>query len=393
MIGGIYSDQRCPECGGTFIDNGKTGLFCPAHKYQRATSFKVKFKKTLRRFHDYDAAHQFLNYLRALKTRNKYDERDYRKDNPLSFNSLSEKWLETKKDLRPRSFSAIENHIRRAREHFGQDSVKEIGFAQLEDFKISLSLKPKSIYNIFATLKEFFAWIKKRGYIRDYAPPEMPETPFQLGYRNITGKAEQLQILDEIRRLTWDYNPKIWFAVKLLCTYHAIRPGELLDINDGDWLFSTGHLRLTRTKTRTYRPVPMLEEDMEIARSFMDPKIDTRMLPFFRHLPGTKGTPAGHKFSKNIFYNWWVKACGNLGIKGLDLYGGTKHTTVTALREHFSPEEIKKAGFIETNKAFDRYLRVEGEDFRKVYRQSAADTKLTPILDLTEIRNHLKSNK
>jgi len=39
MAGGIYSDQRCPLCGGVYRDDGRRGLSCPAHPQQRATAF------------------------------------------------------------------------------------------------------------------------------------------------------------------------------------------------------------------------------------------------------------------------------------------------------------------------------------------------------------------
>ena len=42
MLGGIYSDQRCPICKGRFRDNRKNGLQCPKHPDQWAThDFKL----------------------------------------------------------------------------------------------------------------------------------------------------------------------------------------------------------------------------------------------------------------------------------------------------------------------------------------------------------------
>ena len=59
----------------------------------------------------------------------------------------------------------------------------------------------------------------------------------------------------------------------------------------------------------------------------------------------------------------------------MDLYGGTKHSSATALRKFRSPEQIKKATMHATNKAFERYFRIELDDLREVY----TDTKLTPV--------------
>ena len=61
------------------------------------------------------------------------------------------------------------------------------------------------------------------------------------------------------------------------------------------------------------------------------------------------------------------KACDNLGIKCVDLYGGTKHSTATALGERLTPEEIKRGGTgSATNKAFERYFQPHREESVKV---------------------------
>ncbi len=71
-------------------------------------------------------------------------------------------------------------------------------------------------------------------------------------------------------------------------------------------------------------------------------------------------------------------------IEGVDLYGGvTKHSTVTALGEQFSPDEIKKyATQHTTNKAFDRYFHVNPGKSKSLYavanKSEKTDTGLTP---------------
>ena len=49
-------------------------------------------------------------------------------------------------------------------------------------------------------------------------------------------------------------------------------------------------------------------------------------------------------FGNKYLYKWWKKACSNLGIEGVDLYGGTRHTSTTTLTDHFTPEEIRSQG-------------------------------------------------
>ena len=115
-------------------------------------------------------------------------------------------------------------------------------------------------------------------------------------------------------------------------------------------------------------------------------------MPFFRHEEGIKGTVKDQPYGEKYFYKWWVMACANLKIEGIDLYGGTRHSTVRALRQYRSPEEIKEAAMSKTNKAFDRYLgQANDNEILSIYRQSAEvipikiDTVLIP--DLEGVKN------
>ena len=74
------------------------------------------------------------------------------------------------------------------------------------------------------------------------------------------------------------------------------------------------------------------------------------------------------------FYKWWKKACNNLGVSDVDLYGGTRHSSTVALRENFSPEEIRRATMYSTNKAFERYFHLSKEELRQVYSSTAGNT-------------------
>jgi hypothetical protein len=89
-------------------------------------------------------------------------------------------------------------------------------------------------------------------------------------------------------------------------------------------------------------------------------------LYFFRH---EKGPPAGKRFGKDLWYSNWKKLCRNLGIEGVDLYGGTKHSTARAMREYFRPDEIRQGTGIASNKAFERYFQHGFEDELKIYRK------------------------
>jgi hypothetical protein len=112
--------------------------------------------------------------------------------------------------------------------------------------------------------------------------------------------------------------------------------------------------------------VSLLDEDVQIIKSF--PR-GLPELPFFRHKTGKGGITPGLKFGPKYLYKWWKKACQNLKIEGVDLYGGTRHSSTIAMKKIATPEQIKKLTGHSTNKAFERYFRFEIEDERELYRK------------------------
>jgi len=124
------------------------------------------------------------------------------------------------------------------------------------------------------------------------------------------------------------------------------------------------------------KTVPILDEDIEILRSF---PVAIPSLYFFRHVQGIQSVREGEPFGEKYFYKWWVKACKNLGIEGVDLYGGTRHSSARALRQYCSPEEIKRATMHSTNKAFERYFDMESDDLRSIYKDTGKVIKLSEL--------------
>ena len=366
MKGGIYSDEKCPICGASLKDTGRS-LACPKHKECRATRHKVIFGTITKRFKSYNDADRFLNGVRFKTDENTFDERDYRKDNPLGFSNMSEKWLLYHgKEVRPGTRKNLISHIRHAQYFFENTNVKDIRYGNLEDFLHSISLSDKSKHNILSTIHSFFVWMKKRREINEL--PDFPEVSFELGYRRTVDKETQSQIIQEVERIC--PNRKVYLGIKWLATYISIRPGELIKLTEGNIDTGNGYLYIPASDSKTeYKAIPLISEDVEILKSF---PLSFPAMPFFRHAGGIQGVADNEPFGLKYFYKWWVKACKNLGIEGVDLYGGTRHSSVRALRKYRSPEEIKRAAMSETNKAFERYMGKDtDDDLRSVYRQSA----------------------
>ena len=105
----------------------------------------------------------------------------------------------------------------------------------------------------------------------------------------------------------------------------------------------------------------MPPDHIELWEKFQQRHPALPLMPFFRHHGKSKGFRPDQQFGKDYFYKWWRRACNNLGIKGLDLYGGTRQTTVTAIPKLVDSTAAKRGSAHETNKAFERYCQAEDE--------------------------------
>ena len=229
------------------------------------------------------------------------------------------------------------------------------------------AISDKTRANMKSALHDFWTWLRKRRLLRLDQMPEFPDTKFELGFRRTIDKDVQEKILAKVYEMTFKFNPKIWLGIKWLCTYISIRPGEMIRVKEKHIDIENGYLIIPHPKEKRPKLVPILDEDIELLRSF--PKAFPE-LPFFRHVKGISGCKEGTPFGEKYFYKWWVKACDKLGIQGVDLYGGTRHSSAIALRKYRTPEEIKRATMHSTNKAFERYFRIESDDLRDIYKDT-----------------------
>jgi integrase len=382
MKGYIGTRQKCIICGGRLVhDERRKGCFCQEHKQCAANGFYVKFGRDIyRRFQSYEAAARFLNGIRFKTDEGTFDMRDYKKDNPLGFENLSQKWLEIKASSgrRKKTVQSYTNFMNRAVAKWGNRNIKAISDGDIEDLLFDKDwttpkdeiVKNKTRSNMKSCLHEFWSWVvrrEKKNNKQTIEMPEFPEIKYELGWRNITDIETLEKILNEIRRISWDTNPKIWLGIKLLSTYIKIRPGEMRMVKERDINLEAGYILIKEPKEGTNNEGKYAfldDEDIELIRSMPKGLPD---MYFFRHQPGKKGVITGSQFGPKYFKKWWDRACKNLGVKDVGLYGGTKHTVATALGRLLSPEEIKRGGTgSKTNKAFDRYFQPQKREHVQV---------------------------
>ena len=338
------------------ISKRKDGKYTLYFKGVKKTFGKTKLKK----------AERYLNYLRFSHDQGRFDARDHMGGQPNGFTNLAEQWLDHKKQVvKPRTYAAISFWIHHVARSWGNRNVKFIEYADLEDIIFGYQGSNKSRSNFKSVLHDFWSWLRRRRIIKPADMPEFPVVNFELGWRKIITKADQAAVIDKIYDLTWRIEPKIYVAVKLGATYISLRPGEIMSLTEGNIMLNEGILIFPSPKEKTPKIVPLLDEDIELLGLF--PK-GMPELKFFRHSRSRKGgVVAGRPFGNNLVRRWWQKACQELGIDGVGLYGGTRHTSATALGQIMTPEQIKAGTMHSTNKAFERYFKRDLADAKKVY--------------------------
>jgi len=288
---------------------------------------------------------------------NSLDPRDWSRDQPLGFKNQVALYLERK--AHKRSIGHIKRHLSTACQHFRNQNVKTIHYAQIDDYLLSLNNMghaSKTVANYMGDLCAFLSWVCKRERIE---MPEIPEYTYDLQWRNITDKETQQRVLDELERIA---PAKIHFFVLMLSTYTDIRPIELLHVKEEDINLDLGLITVKYNKVpRQYKRIYLLDEDVDAIRNI------PRGFPaqyFWRHPQEAPVTYRGKMIGVKIMERWWARACVNIGLHGVTLYPGTRHTSVSSL----DPERAKIASGHSTDKAFQRYFIVSAEKKRTISR-------------------------
>ncbi len=144
-----------------------------------------------------------------------------------------------------------------------------------------------------------------------------------------------------------------------------------IDIEHG--VITIHHPTKSKNKIKTVRLLPEhVEEIAEMKRLF--PALPE--LKFFRHHGGVRSQKPNTPFGPKYFKVWWDRACEKLGVQGLDLYGGTRHTSTTEIARAAGTASAREATAHETNKAFDRYCQFQNDTaFKRVHSHLVACAK------------------
>lgn len=364
MKGSIYTDQRCPVCGGKLKSREPKGFYCPSHPRRTIDApCRVVFDNRTTRAPNYEAGYKILMRKRGEVDEGTYDVRDYMlKDKPLAFDRLAEEWLKIKRpNMKPGGWLSIRAIMAHPVKEWGGANIKSITYARMEDFFAGLELASKTKHNILTTLKQFWAWAAKRYKIPRYDDwPDIGRV--RMARRKTIDQATRRALLEDIK----DNEPyRVWLCIRWLCVYGKVRPSEMLSVNEGDIDRNTGLVTVRDTKEGEPKTFPLTEADLALVRRL--PIAFDKAQAFFAH-DGHRGhTKRGQRYSRQLLWEVWKRACKRLGVEGVDLYGGTRHSLLTAMRQTRSYDEVKTMSGHTTNKSLDRYIVTETAMEKSLY--------------------------
>jgi hypothetical protein len=391
MKGSIITNQRCTVCNDPLVhDEKRHGCFCKKHPHVEATRFIVRFPgRIFQRHKSYESASQALNYLRYEKgnREDRFNPDDYRAIKPNSFNALKDKYLARKKDRA--TYRKIESYINRAADHFKLTNIREINGADIEDYLYSIPrISEKTRFNHMTQLRDFWKWCLARGNIITLAEmPTFPEIEYTLGYRKITDWDTQEKVIKKVMEISYHINPKIWLGIDMLATYTSLRPDDLRRVSESS-LDSNGWLVIhnpTKRKNK-FKTIHLHEDHVKVWRELQRRYPALPDITFFRHVPGISGCVANEKFGDKYLYKWWIKACNQVGLKGVPLYPGTKHTTATETAKMLGTDKARSVSGL-TNKAFDRYCQIENDGSFEVIKAILKRKKKADVIPLKKKKN------
>jgi len=362
MKGNIYSRQKCWICNGRLVhDERRQGCFCKQHPEVKASKgLYLKFGKDInKRFKTYELAYHYLIGLRYEVEQKKFDVRDHMFSNPLGFSNLAKKYLSFKEKQKLVSYYHIKRYINQASTFFQDKTVKDIKKKDIQNFLDTLKVADKTKKNYSSQLHDFwYNFLYEEEEIISLSQlPKFPKIDAELSFRKLVDIETREKIVDKLKEMTYKKNPKTWLAVDLLCTYNNIRPGDIRRLKEGDIDLEYGVLTFWRpTKTKKNKDPKVIR--IRLLDSYINelkmlkkqyPAVDSVL--FFRR-------PDGFPFGKDYLYRNWKKACAKIGIFDLDLYGGTRHSSITAIAKAAGKETARKYSGHHSNKAFDRYCQI-----------------------------------
>jgi integrase len=345
--GTIRTKQTCPVCDKKFVHIPKLGFICPEHKTQPTRFFvdlnyhgkrlKIYSHKSGRVLDSYGVAQETLNHIRHEIRNHTFDPSKYMKADleKFYFKNVAQSWIDEKlKDVEQgmMAYSYVKELIAYNNKYFtpffGTKDIREIRRYDIDEFKASLPehLLPKTIKNIFVSLKNFFNTALKKESIERVPSFPTIQVPEYAEWKWIDAEM-QIKILDALPE-----SDRPIFAFLFL---HGCRPGEAraLKIKDIDLksktlrirrTFSLNQLRET-TKQKRQNIIPIHAEFLP----YIEEEVKTSFPDSFLFMNRRTGSFYNDETLRKI----WHKALKKTGLEhsGLRLYDASRHSFASQL--------------------------------------------------------------
>lgn len=354
---GLYTRQKCNKCGSSmeYMPFAR-GIYCKKHPKVKATKdFYVHYMGQRRSFADFRSAE---NYLTEIKRRIENGLSLGQAVNP--FSELSQIWLLKMKSsgIGKSYFENLTRYVSCFSSKFAKEDVSDIKYSNIDSFFVEIKdqFSAKTIHHMRSCLNSFYKWLLNYEYIDRVPFASLPVVKVKMKYRQILTKEEQIQVLNQLKIITFDINPRIWIGVCFLCVYVSLRPNALRQIRNSDIDLQLGVIKLRKetTKEGEERLIPVAFDDLFLLSQYI---IGDGEEYYFRHTIKRSGVSLNDQFGKKYFLKWWHKARLQAGVRYADLYGGTRHTSITSLLHDLSPEQVKNGSMHSTVASFDRYCQ------------------------------------
>ena len=290
--------------------------------------------------------------------------------------SWLDRWLEIKQrqsdsgDRSPTYLSELRRYAKPAEGHFSwwkNRSIHEISYGALEDWSLWLAdrnLSPKTRRNVIGAFRSFLGWLKLRGEIREVPAAPLPRLNEYVP--RVLSIEQQDLVLEAI--------PEAARGIFLALAHLGLRPGEAraLDVSDyrDGWLTvdkafkgTHGSAPIRGTKTGSVKRLPVGEALTEWVGKHVDPTARLRGAALFVN-PNT-----GRRWTHCVLRDYWLRAANSVGLEGVRLYEGTKHTMATdAVRRGVAERALQAFLGHRDARSTRRYARLSDEALVTVLR-------------------------
>jgi len=391
----IRTKEKCPKCGKKFEEIPGVAILCLKCRTTPRRYFidLIWQKKRIRIYSDkhgqplssYEQAKRLASLIEYEITQKIFDPSKYVKQDfqKFLFENYTQKWLEYSQNrLKPSSFKSRKALTSRYLiPYFKGKDIREIRTANVQDFYSALKkekLSSKTIYNILAELKALLNFAKKREDIEKV--PVFPNVKVEEKPIYWLTQEQQKRILEALPE---KHRPIFRFMFA-----YGTRPGEARALKWDCVDFVNKLIYIKRTfshrklvqipKEGKWKVLPLLPEIEQMLKSLY---ANTKKKTKFVFSPGSGADHYGEKILPKL----WKEACNRVGIKGITLYEGVRHSFVMQrLTAGFSYEEVGACVGHSTPQTTRKYGRLMAQSLIKVFENQPS--KIIPFP-----QNHIKS--